>query len=559
MADPYVSAEFKLWAEVYDDNGGLVGQIPDVVSAAASFALNTIPTATLTLAVGYNAVTDSPATIHKLKNKLEPRQKVLVKLTVTAGSGVTAKLQPGTYTIFDGFLAGIGVQRSQNQFSYVMNLVHWLDDLNNSSAVNGNWFPGVPQDYAQTAVSEVYGEDGVVTNGCDPGLAPSLCVFNNIAGDTGDIWGAVLKPMFNIIAGFSGGLLQNPEQDPDSDVAPNAAAKRALDRMPGNGGQYYKPLSLPLIADAEANIEASMSAYLTKTIGDSTAQTSFWGKLLSEYAAQFLFAISPAVDWALPIPFCSGLRWKAGGKVIKISDYSFGAFNANMTQIIESVNIFYPIDTKTGLEYTPPDPKDTALNYYPPCAQYPAKDAETNKKRGLKLFKNPPGWFSEMGAAHLTGADSAVGARTTTEPAAGTPAADSGPVAAAKAYAAHMSTLELFAQQWYINEVLQQRYGEISGPLRFDIAPGSIVKIELPQSDAHKEKDAQDPDEYMIASIMSVSYVINAERATAGTSFAIAHTKTEHENTLADYTASSPPLYPKSAWYDGPLATPRAS
>jgi hypothetical protein len=551
MADPYVSAKFKLWAEVYDDKGALVGKIPDVVSAAASFALNTIPTATLVLAVGYNAVTDKPATIHSLKDKLEPRQKVIVNLTVTEGSGDTSKLKPGTYKIFDGFLAGLGLQRSQNQFSYTMNLVHWLDDLNNSSAINGNWFPGAPQDYAQTAVAEVYGKDGEVTSGCSPGLAANLCTYENI---TTDMWDTVIKPMFVSIAGFSRGLLQQPT--PKSEVQLNGAAKRALDRMPGNGAAYYKPLQMQIAPAAEKNIAVSMSKYLTISIATSTAQTSFWGKLLSEYAPQFLFAISPAVDWALPIPFCSGLRWKPGGKTIKISDYSFGAFNANMTQIIESVNILYPIDTKTGIENTQQAPA-APMSYYEECAQYPAA-GDAKNLRGLKLFKTPPGWFSKMGAEDLAGANSAVGARTVAAPKAGTdPAAD--PVPAPQAYTAHKSTLERFAQQWYISEVLQQRYGELSGPLRFDIAPGSIVKIELPQSDAHKDKNAQDTDEYIVASVMSVSYVINAERATAGTSFAIAHTKTQHENTLSDYTVDVPPLYPSAAWTGGPLATPSAS
>jgi hypothetical protein len=558
MADPYVSARFKLWAEVYDYDDVLVDEIRDVISASASFALNTIPTATLVLAVGYNPVTDEPATIHKLKDKLEPRYRVIVKLTVIEGSGDTSKLAPGTYTVFNGFLAGLGLQRSQNQFSYTMNLVHWLDDLNNSSAVNGNWFPGAPQDYAQTAVADVYGDNAIISNGARPGLAPSLCTDVNIQKD---IWNSIIKPMFITIAGFPNGITQS-ESGSVADakyVEKNDAAVRALDRMPGAGSGYYKPLGLKIFKDAPVNLSASMSNYLTTTIGTSTAQTSFWGKLISEYSAQFLFAISPAVDWALPIPFCSGLRWKEGGGTIKISDYSYGAFNANMTQIIESVNILYAMDTKTGIDVTRPNGvrAKIAPNYYKPCAQYPATTAAN--KRGLKLFKNPPGWFLNLGAAHLSGAYSAVGARTTTAPNAGTEPAAGGPATAADATAAHKSTLELFAQQWYVNEVLQQRYGELSGPLRFDIAPGSIVKIELPQSDAHKEKKAQNTDEYIVASVMSVSYVINAERATAGTSFAIAHTKTQHENTLADYTVDVPPLYPEAEWPGGPLAVPSAT
>jgi hypothetical protein len=556
MADKYVSAKFKVWATVYEDDGSLVAEISDIVSASASFALNTIPTASLILATGYNPITGKAASIHDLKSKLKPRQKVEVRLKITTGGGDSTKVQEGTFKIFDGFLAGIGYQRSINQANYVINLVHWLDDLNNSSAINGNWFPGAPMDYAQAAVQER--EAQTPTTGPTPGFAGS---FFSIANISTDLWQQAIKPLFEKIAGFAS-TVQQPGVAPagGKELEINTAAKKALARMPGTGAAYYKPLQFYVsAAGSNTGMTISLSEYFTKTISDSYAQNSFWSKLITEYAAQFLFAVSPAVDWALPIPFCAGLRWKDGGKTITAAEYSYGNFNANMSQILESVVICYPLDSKVGsVRVDLPANAPKPLGYYRAFATYPTSTTPETT-RGLKLFKAPPAWFANLGAAAVSASQAVVGSRTAAAPAAGTKAGTGPdvPAPAGEAYDLNKSTLDAFAQHWFVSEVLQQRYGELSGPLRFDIAPGSIVKIVLPKRDENREKAAENPEEFVIASVMSASYVINAERSTAGTSFAIAHTKTETESTSTVYSVEKPPLYVKGdPWHDGPLAIP---
>lgn len=538
--EPYVSAHFSVVARFYDSDGtSQIAEMRDVVSVSASFALNTIPTATVLAAVGYNpADNNKPATIHTLLPKIRQRQRVVVEIDVKAGGGDTSRITAGTYKIFDGFLAGIGFQRSHNQFNYVLNLVHWLDDLNNSSMISGNWFPGVPDDYTVAAVIE--------NQGTGPGqniaAAPYFDrTFFSDANLTGDLWGKSIKPALEKIA-------NGPAWPADSkDSSKNDSALKALARMPGSAPNYAA-----LKFNTGANLQEAIASYFSSTIKESSGQTSFWGKLISEYCQQFLFAISPAVDWALPIPFCSGLRWKPGGKEITIKDYSHANFNANMAQIIESVNILYPLTTQNGVNFNSSNPLPQRVAYYRPAAQYPpqaAVDKNDQRKRGMRLFKSPPVWFAHLSPSSAAGLLSSIDARTTSQPA---PAAQgNAPPSGPQSIQQNKNVIENFAKQWFINEVLQQRYGEISGPLRFDIAPGSIVKIELPPSSPTARSS-----EYAVASVMGVSYVINAEKAMAGTTFTLAHTKTKAENddTTTDFVTDEPPLYPGTAWYGGPLA-----
>lgn len=548
--EPYVSAKFKVWAIVTTDDGPIV--FNDVVAVSASFALNTIPTASLVVAVGTNAITNEPATIHKAQSRIKPRDKVIVKLRVTHGAGDDTKFPSGTYTIFDGFFVGIGYQRSQNQANFVLNLTHWLDDLNNSSAVNGNWFPSVPFDYAQSAVyDKISTADAYNPN---PTVASDFATPEFVQQD---LWELVIKKLFLKLAGFPGGLVAESSRT----AASNAAALAALDRMPGAGISYYKKLAFKIREIGGQNLADSFGKYFTKTIGTSFAQNTFWAKLVAEYAAQFFFSISPAVNWAMPIPFCAGLRWIDGGKTIKADEYNYANFNANTPQLIRSVEIAYAATEMNGLPMPPPNDTDgdPPRSFYHPCGIYPPTKADARGRkqpdRGLRLFKMPPNWAENIDGSSLAALAGTNDAASTTDSAddAGKRRPD-GVKSAPEAADAVLPAVHLFAQHWYVTEVLQQRYGELSGALRFDIAPGSIVKIETPARDKALNNTPDNPAEYVVASVISVSYVINAERATAGTSFSIAHTKIESELAPSSiYAVDTPPLY-KEAWHGCPLA-----
>jgi hypothetical protein len=122
------------------------------------------------------------------------------------------------------------------------------------------------------------------------------------------------------------------------------------------------------------------------------------------------------------------------------------------------------------------------------------------------------------------------------------------------------NALSRFAEHYFKTEVLSQRFGELSGKLRFDIAPGSVVQIETPPDDPTKRNREVTPEDSVYATVIQVSFVINAEKAAAGTSFVLSHLRSYGENTELQYTrcencggADRPPLYSKP-WFGGPLA-----
>lgn len=546
--DAFVKVKLKLTAYI----GGT--EFDDVVSMSATFGLNSIPTASIVVAVGEDPNRQKLATIHTARPNLQPRDIVRVFVEMIPESGRTEKIPGQKYKVFEGYLSGIGYQRSHNSANYTINVVHWIDDLNNSGALTGNWFPGAQYDLAQSAMYNALQEGGGMPVPV-PLLDPTH-KHTKISNITADLWLQTLSPIYKELASWAYGRQQAL---PGSGhlLGTNSAAigigegvipPGALNRMPGTGAGYYRPLALRAGGLQGPEFDAALRHGLQVENVNSYKYTTFWSKLVGEIAPQFFFAISPAVDWALPIPFFAALS--AEYKTIKADEYSYANFNANMAQLLESVDIFYPVGCNPtgsgGMGVI-----GRAFGMEKPLGTY-----EGVSKRGLRLYKEPPAWLTNPAAWYTkSAASTGEGGPLPGDQAVPNRGAKSAPTrdpGAVMSMLKGSKFLSYLAEHWYKSELLYQRYGEMSGYLRFDIAPGSIVKIETPPKDREWYGGV---DAYMFATVTQVSYSINAERAMAGTSFSLAHIRTEEENNNPKITSAFPPMY-TSRWRGGPLADP---
>lgn len=542
--DQYVTSRFKLAATI----GGIT--FNDIVSFSSTFGLNTIPVASMVVATGYEVSSGEPATIHKAKEQLKAGDEAVVTLTIINSDGATSMMESGTMTIFRGKFAGIGYKRSYNSAAYTIHLIHWLDNLNHGSMVNGNWFPGAPYDMAQNA-----GYYALAATEGDSGYSYSPLPAIDMAGEivngsniSADLWGRVLKPIFEkIIAWPLPRYQSDTQQNSDEQMAP---VKDALMRMSadGPGKAWYAPLALNLDDLTSSNIGTAVRSAITKDALDSFGYTTMWSKLVGDYAPQFFFAISPSVDFALPVPFFAGL--KLPYKRITANEYNYADLNASMLQQLESVDVFYSVNADSGYSIGPTDNSTGRPSFRVPLGFYPPVAAQN--KRGFKMLKEPPGWMtnlfpSALYAGRSTGQgdgqarDTISAENVNRNPPDGYNLPEQAQVEQQKSGACMR-----FAEHWYKTEVLYQRHGEMSGKLRFDIAPGSIVAIETAPTDI----EAQD---ILFATVTQVAFAIDAERAAAGTSFTLAHIRTSAENKEPTLTAEQSPLY-KAVWKGAPLA-----
>lgn len=608
-SEPFIRTEFELEAVFKHRRGGET-TFKDIVSMSATFALNAIPTAALEVAAGLEVSKNKPATIHKVIEKLEPRDRCLVYLTIKSTEGrretpINDGMRDGKYIVFDGYYAGIGYQRSHNHCNYSINLIHWLDDLNCSSMLNGDWSQGSPHDLAQAAsaivVSDLTGGGGGQVNRGGVGVRGVPLIDNKwpkpgdqslIVTSTNmekDLWEKVIKKIFEAVCKLRHPRLQCRKPEESDETPPpggdsnapsglepkdnNEAALQALRRMPGDAPAKYRaklPLNLHGLTEGEPFSYMSLSAHdgLNRMIMNGMAYNSFWSKLVGELAPSFLFAISPGVTFAQAIPFFPGLHTPY--VTISGDEYNYANFVTNCAHMLSSIVIYWA-PQGDGAQATMGGRIAAIHGYCRPAGMYPVDPKDHDHHWGNIMVRDPPAWLANpvytMGYvrenhfnhdgrsayAPQKGSETNPEAKDKHREVENTYLNESKDDVDGK----NLNVYDRFAAHWYKSAVLGQRYGELSGKLRFDIAPGSIVKIEPPGTAIGQERTS------MYGAVVQVSFAINAEQHTAGTSFSLSHVRTEKENDITNkdsrvhYVGTVPPIYkkepPGSPWPGGPL------
>lgn len=82
------------------------------------------------------------------------------------------------------------------------------------------------------------------------------------------------------------------------------------------------------------------------------------------------------------------------------------------------------------------------------------------------------------------------------------------------------------------------------------------IEVPPPPPPVNPLKGGKEP-KYLFASVTQVSFNINAEQHTAGTSFTITNLRNQKENDNPDLTNDMPPLYSEK-WPGGPLTVQAA-
>jgi hypothetical protein len=567
-AGNYASAKLKLRATIGDTEYASV-----VGFAANNFAINQIPSATLILPIGRDIGTDTIAKIHAGFTKIETGQDVKVYLTATYGSieGVRPDLPDGKETlIFEGSVTGTAWSQPEDSGAqFLVAIQHWLGGLDESSAISGSSHPGNPAAWTFPVIFRQIGSGSSVEGGASTPDQPNFIPAGRplIATDLNDLWKSVfLKRM--IAAAKDEPIdraLINPPLEPGGDPSIIDALLRMTPQLDGT------PLALETTGTDAGDIAAAITSSLNQESGLSWVNTTLWGKLVGEWAASYFFSVVPRVSDALVVPFTGGLQGKPWS-VIGVDDYSSNSLSGSMPRVLRAVGIVHPILYETGFDVALAggrvDRTGCCGFYQPPQVT-----------QGVVLVKDAPRWLCDP---HITWryappasgvgpglpintANDAVSTEITTAIIAATLAALGGGGvvnAAALAAGAASTTFEAsqrhfrdimnnVAHQWYVLEMLKGRTGEVGGKLRFDIAPGSNIMLEMHQATNIPANRNTLPQRFF-ATVTSVSYMIDAENQQAWTGFSLAHLRNEAENTAEGTSVVKPPLY-KQPWRGAPL------
>ena len=524
-----------------------------VSSASANFALNKIPSARADLAIGREARTLERALIHDTAGglkKLVPARIIFLPKgewspqDVGFAPGFGRWDDVGPQVVFDGYVAGAGYRRQRGTVRFSVNLIHWLSDLNFSSALSNQSHPGNPTRLRWRAV---YGDATA--------FAPTNFIAQTRRGDffgqlkiQQDFWGKSLHPFFCSIAsedilsefdtspcdGFKGGSANTSAQLALSRFETGQADKDVVGKSCEDGAKspYWKPLPLDM-GLIPGLIAQSIGDWCNQMTLESYFQTTLWDKIVGLIGPAFNFAIVPRVQTAIAAPFVPGLqttfdREYNNGKRLDLADVTYIDIHALLPRPLRAVGILsVGGSTTTGV----PDPNPIAT--VGGC--YGHDDV-----RGMVIFRKPPGWLSTApGHGHSASATAIPGmpgsATVPVEPGIAVPPET--PVSAENKMGNYYDRV---AQYVYAQEMLRGRFAVVQGKLRFDLAPGTTIAISNRQP-LHIPNDQLSGD--LVASVIRVGYSMNAEASQAGTALQLEHLRTPAENENDDTSVAQHPLY----------------
>jgi hypothetical protein len=530
------------------------------------FALDTIPRARVVLAVGRNARDGKTAAkIHKEISNFPPMSVVKVYLCASGEWSKNADWPAGRHKIFDGKMAGIGWQKNNGKVQLVAYLQHWLIDLNSSSALTPQSHVANPAQYTFGATLAQKDQTGLGGGKSRPmGLSQTAlgASLKNSNAFKDDLWGGILKPLLCSMAESS--HLQMAKElkacfgnDGKEGLQKNRNdhALAALKRIEGVSWKgksacdlkhscYNEKLSM-VWANGKLAVEQSVLNCITQAIMRdsiaSYANNTLWGKLI-QFAGTFRFRVVPLVDHALVVPVIGGLQ-DTYCKQIVACDYKHIALRGTLKKPLRGVAIWSAMGSQTNIGQGDDKTPVTKMGVGGCFSPDPPPDD------GMIFMATAPIWMANIPSAGmkagktmgLTNKKAHSGSTLPKEEKEDALKGDPDGATKEGRYEEAAEMNDNYAHALYVQQSLSGRAGRISGKLRFDISPGSSVKIEGSAERFLTGADQLGQDVY--GTVVQLKNVIDADRAKAGTTLAFSNIRTEAENKSDRTSVPAHPLY----------------
>ena len=531
----------KCWAII-------AGKEYDIVQISSEFSLNSIPVATVTMALGRDVEsigTSSRGQASNINEKFLFRNPMQVYATsiIQDESPDIAAYDASVPSfegklIFDGYIAGFGFQRTASAVVLTVSVEHWLADLTASTMLSSSTHYGTPADLMRSALYKQAETSGNTSQG-QPAIAMSSWVssFTDSGSIINDLWEGGIKKIFekassaDNLADLNNQVGNCPSTDTNN---LNNAAKDAIPRITSKNA----PLTIKLGSSDSTDVAKNISSDLTSIFLENLAGQTMWDCLIA-CSGNYMFAIAPGINITQVVPYCPTVSTDPAFKSIKASQIESISISGDCPRMLRGVALVFPQTIMPLIDNTPPPPPDAKV-----VASYLNTSSGC---KGVVLFKHTPSWMG-TDFSYFTG-DYKLGdpPSTVKPPEAGVPPGGKSPTVAADNL---KGIKEAYAKALYGMEVIKGRQGTISGPLRFDIGVGSLIEFELPE-DQHTTSTAD--NRYFYGVVVRLSFVIDANSAVASTTYTIAHIRTlaeEYDNGFI--SKDGHPIY-ENSWFGGAL------
>ena len=444
----------------------------------------------------------------------------------------------GEFTLFEGYFVGFAYQKARGKVSASMHLIHWLWDLAFSTTVTAALHPSSPVSLALPAAQT---EDGTNKSNSTIAQLAQLGTLSDAVRNEG-VWSAISELLSSLggigrwssnfrsgsnAAGLGGDVPKNVRND---------RAQRALNRI-----EAPEPLKLA-VSNPEFSQGIAKDLELAPT--ENIAGYTFWDLIIQRYAAHYGLAILPGITkawvvadvpaWSAPNPFD---YWG----VLRPSDYDSFNYRTRLSQPLRAVSVMAQGSAEYGLMRTQ---SGEDIRSFSVGGEFEAPEEFKEFAIGSIRILRPPAWAEGISAAAGSSSDSG-GVNGNVRAVNGGIAPDDGGSDSDEDVEDLITTvndtLDLYAQQKYIENALRGRTGKVHGRLRFDVGPGSHVWLQSEVGEFGGGIDELSGS--LFAQVSGTSIHINAEQKTASTTFHLAYVRNEDENNNQLGGLSVHPLY----------------
>jgi len=538
-----------------------------------TYGLNDIPTASAQIALGRDARTQSDSSVYKIVNLIKQmaEAEILVSGALgdfdTSGTGGVRKQFPQAKVqqkaqearekdlgkdavIFKGYVSGLTYRRSAGRVTMIVNFVNKLFDLSVSSGGSKDVVPGAPHSFMQGILEA--GPGGTYYTTAETKLSQDLppLLERNFSN-------AILESLHWIA---SNNQLQTHDQGiwcknvvtgPISLIEANNRALNVIEQFGTwegiatfSSSRYMAPYASACPLLLFSNGYQLASKVISSQIGNSIAATSMWGTLIYSVLPGFGAGIIPMARGAILAPVLPMARKHQA--TIFPGDYADFNLSAQSQRPLYGVGVManYIMGTLTDK-----DPKQCVGAAFVASAKNgpPVTD-------GMWLFVNAPPWledFANFDPKAVTGdADVTKVLNDVSHDAVGVNdiAVDRDIGSEVPEWNTGMSK---YAQMMYATQALRGREGTLVGKLRFDIAPGTTILISAKGNQLSAGVDTLATD--MLGFVARVTISINAEQASAVTTFELTNLRTAKENETDRFSLDEHPFFGQNYFKYAPI------
>lgn len=541
--------QITLKLRIFDNDTGEEFLLP-VAECTLAFAVNSIPTCVAHVALGHDLSTEylNVPVNRRMRSLMKRYQTCQIIGKITGDIYGIYQWPEETQILFEGRITAISDSLLPDGVAMKVNIMHWLGDLSGVSIIasHANVFdPRLPQNPIgyYTPGSGVTDAQERKLGGIGTLVEATLLSELNIGSD---VWGMGIKRIIaNILnnpnyAAFNFNLCGEELNLPTEDL------KLAVQRIEGpTGKEAASPLSSPYSKWTGPVVFDDGSDYNRKIIAGNIARTlkhqpinaimrtDAWTMLVEQWLPELHLMLVPKIDSAMVVPSLPVVR-QPYCQSISSNDIINIDGNRSVNRTYRGVGLISTMETPTRVI-------DGQFATQPVC-WYPDPKPES----GQMLYKTVPSWLNNLLPSAWTIKNMQRG-RTVFNGAVKNE--DDAAKDDEEATTAVNAILEDYARLTYATHNMGNNTVILTGRLRFDICPGSTVRIDASRRSGSGMLAVNPQIQGLVT---HVTVTISAPALKGLTQFQIQHVRTLEENDRDDVTLDNHPLYYKP-FYGAPL------